>query len=432
MGSGVYGFRMPPRLLFADTNVFLHCTFFTDLDWRTLVSGEDVVLTICPTVMSELDKKKFSDPSRRVKERAKAVVRRIGELVSDDQPVQFRQGCSLWVMCRSPLMDFTSVGLSKEVADDAVIASALEEREKGNDVTLVAADTGIRLKGNTHRLRTVLVPKEWLLLDEPDEQERELQKLRRQAAESAAAAPNLRLTFGPSNVAEFCVKPRKPMSPEVIKRKLDGMRRLKVYQPMTVPAYGGLTASVLGGVTREEVSAYNQALKAYFAKYEDHLKRSHEIFEARDLTLKLDITVENTGQESAESVDVVVQVTGEIEGIWADDQPEGSEKAPKRPEPPRGSLAALAAMPAGVPMANIRSLLEPRENAVTVPIDYERFTEARFHVNLVKPRFPVPLPSRYFLFSSFDDARSFTLSYELFGKNLRSPQSGELHVKISR
>jgi hypothetical protein len=418
---------MPRRLLFADTNVFLHCKFFTELDWRTLASGEDVVLTICPTVMSELDKKKFSDSSRRVRERAKGVVRRIGELVSDDQPVSFRHGCRLWVMCRSPLMDFASAGLSKDVADDGVLASALEERDRGSEVTLGAADTGIRLKANTHRLQTVLVPDEWLLPDEPDEQERELQKLRRQTAENAAASPNLRLTFGGSNFAEFTVKPSKPMSPEAIKKKLDGMRKLKRFKPMAVPQYTGISVAPFGAVSREDILAYNRALEAYFAKFEDHLKRSHEIFELRDRTLKLDITVENSGQESAEDVDVVVRTSGDVEGIWADGLPDGSEAVPKPPEVPRRSLDALA----GMHMPDVRSVHEPRDNAVLVPINYERFTEGRFHVNLVKPRFPVALPPRYFWFSTFDDVRGFTLSYELFGKNLREPQPGELQIKIN-
>jgi hypothetical protein len=46
---------MSRRLLFADTNVFLHCTFFTDLDWRKCVSADEVYLTLCPAVLCSLN-----------------------------------------------------------------------------------------------------------------------------------------------------------------------------------------------------------------------------------------------------------------------------------------------------------------------------------------------------------------------------------------
>jgi predicted ribonuclease YlaK len=208
---------MSKQLLFADTNVFLHCTFFTDVDWRTLVAGEDAVLTICSAVLSELEKKKFADPSRRIRDRAKGVVRKIGELVENDQPFRFRQGCWLWVTCRSPLIDLESLGLSKHVVDDVILASALEQRDRGSDVVIVSTDTGMRLKGNTHRVRTVRVPDDWMLPDEMDDHERELRALRKQVAELAAASPNLKLTFGGHTVAEYVLKRTKPLTPEAIK-----------------------------------------------------------------------------------------------------------------------------------------------------------------------------------------------------------------------
>jgi predicted ribonuclease YlaK len=130
---------MSKRLLVIDTGVFLHCQFFDQLDWHKWVSAKEVTLTLCPTVIGQLDDKK-RDSSRRLRDRAQSVIKRIESLISDDTPVPFRKGCLLWAICREPRIDMTARSLSRECPDDLIIANALEQKDAGCDVSLVAID----------------------------------------------------------------------------------------------------------------------------------------------------------------------------------------------------------------------------------------------------------------------------------------------------
>jgi hypothetical protein len=81
-------------------------------------------------------------------------------------------------------------------------------------------------------------------------------------------------------------------------------------------------------------------------------------------------------------------------------------------------------------MLDIVPIKRQRDNAEVADLNSERPGEAEFNVLRVKPGVSVLLPRRYFEFSSFDAASSFTIEYRLAAGNVRAPKMGKLHVRI--
>ena len=55
-----------PLFLVPDTNVFLHCQFFTELDRAKLADRRDIALAVCPAVLEELSGSGSQDGTRHV------------------------------------------------------------------------------------------------------------------------------------------------------------------------------------------------------------------------------------------------------------------------------------------------------------------------------------------------------------------------------
>ena len=68
------------KIVFIDTNIFLHFTFFTDIEWPAVVDAGGVTIVLPPVTMGELDKHKYNQKSDAVKKRAEKVTRRLAQL----------------------------------------------------------------------------------------------------------------------------------------------------------------------------------------------------------------------------------------------------------------------------------------------------------------------------------------------------------------
>jgi predicted ribonuclease YlaK len=72
---------MSKKHIAVDANVLLHYTFFTDIDWTSIIGASAVELIIPYTVISTLDDKKFDSSDSAVKSRARSVTRTFQKIV---------------------------------------------------------------------------------------------------------------------------------------------------------------------------------------------------------------------------------------------------------------------------------------------------------------------------------------------------------------
>ena len=72
----------PGEVLVIDTNAFMHCTLFTDIDWMREFDADTVRLVLPLLVLDELDDKTFAAHTRLSK-RASKVLRTLDPLLDD-------------------------------------------------------------------------------------------------------------------------------------------------------------------------------------------------------------------------------------------------------------------------------------------------------------------------------------------------------------
>jgi hypothetical protein len=77
--------------VFIDTNVLLQFRLFDQVDWTNELGVPALTLVFAPIVFSELDKYKWAG-TRRQKERARAVLRKLDDLALSTTPVDIRPG----------------------------------------------------------------------------------------------------------------------------------------------------------------------------------------------------------------------------------------------------------------------------------------------------------------------------------------------------
>ena len=195
--------------VFIDTNVLLQFRLFDQVDWTNELGVPALTLVFAPIVFSELDKYKWAG-TRRQKERARAVLRKLDDLALSTTPVDIRPGVKAIALDEEPADAlFAQHRLHPQSADDQLLASyfGFVAEHPGERVLILAADSGLATKARSRRIELVAPAEELELREEPDEVVRELEKTRRELAEAKSAAPDLTLTFGEgSSHREFPVE----------------------------------------------------------------------------------------------------------------------------------------------------------------------------------------------------------------------------------
>jgi hypothetical protein len=188
--------------IFLDTNTVLHFKRPDLTDWDSLVGSATKFLIVAPVLVRELEHQKIHNRSRKLRDRAQSILVWLSAFVDKDENAEVRPGVHLRFLRHSPSIDFSSNRLSHLVADDELIASALEfKQQHETDVIVVTADLGLRMKLPPHGLKCIAPNEADRLPQEPDDAERELIQARRELARYESRNPKLSVTF--ANNKEF-------------------------------------------------------------------------------------------------------------------------------------------------------------------------------------------------------------------------------------
>lgn len=189
---------MPGHVRFVvDTNLFHEFKLLNspDIDWGLLGDFDEIELTVCDVVQSELDQQK-KDNRSRVKKRAIEAVRWFrGMLLAGASEHVFRETGPRVVMTLTPTAasrDHSGV-LDPSVDDDRIVgvAVALRQADASADIRLLTDDTRPAAKAKTLGIPFQFIPTPWAREPELDDQARETETLRSQLAAIKATHPKL-------------------------------------------------------------------------------------------------------------------------------------------------------------------------------------------------------------------------------------------------
>ncbi|KFL48003.1 hypothetical protein IL54_3430 [Sphingobium sp. ba1] len=330
-----------------DANQVLHFTRLDQIDWCGLTGCRHCTLVITPILLRELEQKKIFSPSSALKARAGAMIDFLVEKMELPDPVVVRSHVVLVFAEHEPGIDFASHHLVREVNDDHYIAAAIERHCISGMPTFIASnDGGMAMKLRSRPISVLRLPDTLRLPAEVDAEQKELRDAKREIARLKSRQPKLAVTFKDGETR------RNIRNARCLDLAVPGLAKIRAkHSYLPVPPKPGETAGVQigglrafynqGGGSRERVEEYNEAITAYYARYDQYLADMNFWTEALRLTASVSITLSNDGSATATDIDVTLRFPKSIFLSSMRDRPEEPE-APKPPASP-GNFGKLSA-----------------------------------------------------------------------------------------
>lgn len=421
-----------------DTNIYLHYKLFTERDWKTLLGGEDLTLVVPPTVIKELDEKKYTASNTRLKRKAQKIISKFKE-ISEGESVP--NGIQIVFPDYSiEDVNWGTLGLNSSNADDRIIAAtrALKEKSAGDKVLIVTADFGMELKAKNHGIKFVSPPEDWKI-ETNDSRDKEIAELQAKLQKYQNALPDVQLLLSTGDNLVPVLKISKDGLLEGI--LTDGDIEAKLEQERKeVKPIGTADTINQGFVSKEQIRRYNEEVREYIKKYRNYLNDVKEIQELC-LTIELSPVLINKGNSPAEDVDIFLEYPNDwlncpndIELLEKADIFEIPEK-PARPNPPKSDIASVVSsfqlpslsgfMPAPIlPYTNRKSVnqIGPEINKSEMSVHY--------WLNNLKHGMEWHLKPVYVWYSSVNAITTFQIKYSIRIGNHPNVKEGDLVVVI--
>lgn len=443
------------KMVFLDTNIYLHYRLFDQIDWLEIVKANAVTIVIPPITVRELNKHKELHPRPRVKKRAGKVLKKLFALFESGSQAYLRDYIDVWLEDRDPI-DFAAYQLSHEIQDDNLIASIIMFRDENpeTEVVLVTSDAGLTLVAKANRLgiSTTRLPDRFKLPEEPDPEQARIKELENELRELKLQVPQLSLVFenGRQHIVFTLPHPVEPTQDELedevrrIKQLFPKMehqsrqvRELPEHLASMAEAVADLSASLGNTILPEDIDDYNTSLDKFYQKYGEYLKRNIRHQNLKRRAIKFDIFVANDGSAPAEDIDVFMHFP---DGFRLTDE-EGFPKSPRPPEPPRKPRTQMQKLYESIsgPLVSMPSLtpympdpILPAPNVSAPIIKQTNSYDVSFHVQRVKHKLQEPCEPLYVIFESFEGAQSFHIDYQILAANVPNEVTGQLHIVVEK
>jgi hypothetical protein len=327
-----------------DTNIALHFKRLDQIDWCELAGVAKCSLIVTPVLMRELERNKVHNPNAKLRQRAKDTISWLADRLREEDPIRLRKAVTLTFDDQEPLLDFAEHRLSRDIADDHLIASGLDWAQRtGHDVAIASADNGIALKLRSRPLGFLQPDGKWRLPDAVDAERAELRELRKELERERNRRALLSVHFE-NGEKTLSIGPE-PIDPPQALNEI-----VSAHPEMTLDEFTALDDRTGPGVrvySRELVDQYNQDLSRYFVDYERYLMRHAEWAKQEQLTLEVAFSLANTGSAPASNIDVEMYFPDHIEIISLDDaSDEPIEPAsPIKPRPNQKAALMLRTSP---------------------------------------------------------------------------------------
>lgn len=436
--------------LFLDTNIFLHFVFFDEIPWNELVN-DDYRIIIAPVVIAELDKQKRHHVSK-IASRAKSVLNKVEFILEhpNSYPLDY-------LTSRPHEQTFDKFNLYSSEQDDSLLASIKEytESKEGTRVLLVTHDTGPFLKAISLGIDAIKMDERFLMPSEKSDEQKEIEKLRKELNGFKNAIPKLSLSFvGGTNVLTADMNPMDETVENYLSKRFlaeigdlsaleyideDTFRKITVEKIKASSdlreksALQALLISPFPTLSKEQVDEYNRDLKSYQENYHSYLSQCFARERIISLSLLINLQLDNSGTSPADDIDVQLHFPDGFKLMEESDLPKDAHK-PRPPYRPRhrfdfnlgDTWGAVRNWPRGpvIPTSQV-NLNEPT-------IRQTNSYEVEFNFDSIKHGQRELLTPLIVVFPSADQIINFTIDYKIYARNIPFTTNGCLHVKIDK
>lgn len=447
------------KILYLDTNIFLHYQPFNQINWLEIVKAKTATIIIPPVTIRELNKHKDSHPRAQIKKRAGEAIKRLSGLLDTGRTAKIREEVFVFFEDRDSTIDFSTHQLSFNVQDDQLIASILLNKQETPDaqIVLVTSDLGLALisKAGRQGISTQKMPENLRIADESDPNENKVKQLEQQIRELNSRTPDLTLVYEngekhttvtllPSaklseNEIEEKINEIKNEFPKRSKEKEEEIKDKASTSQNTIEKVSMIAAmSIMNLIPKEEIERYNNEVDKYIPSYSKFIARNLEYENLKRRTFKLDIALANDGTTPAEDIDIYMHFPDGFQLLEEDEFPDPPEP-PRPPVKPMTEMERMAksmnfnySVPSSVYFSQSNSLPGPPTNVSGPSIKRVNSFEVHIHVQKLKHNLQEFLDPLFVIFDSFESANSFTIDYRILAANIPHEVTGNLHIVVQK
>lgn len=301
------------KYLFLDTNIFLHFQNFEQIPWAKLVNDIDFKIIVSDIVAGEIDKHKDSARGK-IQKRAKAVSKLLGDVflcgVARSIPLEYSMSFP------EKLSDEEKAKFNPLSQDDQILMGILASDYPKENVVVVSYDNPILIKAKAHGLRFLKMPDEFLLKEELSEEEKELERCKKEIAayKNRMSKPVLLL-----NREKNCLKIKQTPLLDVEKELAKHMQKIRSQYPYKeLPSITKDTTSFSSLfescfiIDTDGVKKYNAFLDSYYNREEKYWRMMLEKKMLEERMFELTFSLGNEGTDETGNVNIFVKFPDEI------------------------------------------------------------------------------------------------------------------------
>lgn len=328
------------KYLFLDTNIYLHCKDYEQLNWSKILSNaDDITIVVPPIIQKEINAIKDRGTGK-VNQRARAISKRFREIFLEDTDRSIPM-----ILCKAPrVKDYEEYDLDREVQDDQFILSAILFQKNGNkEVIVIARDTYLLITAKSNGLKHLHLPDEYCLQTELSEEDKELLQLRKELEQYKNRLSKPRLTF--ENGKEFMTI-KKPISKDIESDIQEAIMEEWSNVPYHNDAESSIdplvaAASSVGSIMAafkpkpEEIERYNREAIDYHKEFEEYIRLKFSRKELLSRIYELKFIITNEGTAPTGDLDILIEFPDTIDLYNQNSKKYFDEnKPPVKPEPP--------------------------------------------------------------------------------------------------
>jgi hypothetical protein len=403
-----------------DTNMYLHYNLFTECKWSDLFGVDELTLVVTPTIIKELDDKKY-DQRDHIAKRAHEVISKFRNM-SDDGKLPC--GIAVEFPSLNDKFDWDSVGLNSQNADDRIIAEVLQINKvsKGNDICIVTADYGLEIKAKNHDIK-VMPPIEAWKRKLKDPRDKEIEKLKEIIKNTI---PQVKLCF--YNECDHTYKDTFEASMGDDETGLfDDDYINKIYENVKKDIQKELSDKDYDLFLREGcIRKYKDDLRNYPDECLKYLRDINDVKTKRSLMIEIPFILDNSGNLPAEDLDIWMTFPRDLEvsgGI-----PE-FPKQPKKPHRPKSYADCFSWDINAIKLDN--SFLNNQKELIGPEIKLSTEISVHYHLKKLKHGLKYPLPL-FVIFELKQRIHNFQIEYVINVGNHPKQINGKLFVMIKK
>jgi len=413
-------------VVFPDSNIFIHFKPIENWDW-TSINNQNFKIGLCMSVVSELDKVKYSANTNATKRRVQELVRKFSSSIDNI----FNSIPFLIVVPEKISEVIQNTNLDKEDKDDLFIATVLNFRylNPDEDVYIISNDLGVQLKCKVHNLQ-YKIPEEEYLIQEDDADAKEIKKLTTELSRVKNLQPSLRLQFDTGETyKKYDVNEPWKEFESVIADEIEKVKKENPFlEPETNDSPSVLTLSNFYKKTPERVAEYNKALEKYYYEYEVYLHKTKVSFYKKNLTIILNIELSNMGNTPAENIDLYMHFP---DGFTLCEKEDYYTKEIE-PSPPELSTYSLAPYDMSKMFTGLTFPVLPNIDFSGFSIKKTNSYDVKDHFKIIKHNHTAPVYPLYVTFDTYEDVKSFEITYKITAANMVDMIEGKLNVIINK